>query len=474
MREVEVAPVQLDRLLQLLVPDRAERLASQAAIARELLKGKVVWNVNSTARGGGVAEMLEALVAYARGARVDARWLTLSADQEFFTITKRVHNLLHGVPGDGGGLGEAERAHVEEVLATNLVALSARVRPGDIVLLHDPQTAGLVEGVRRLGALVLWRCHIGRDTPNSLTDKGWRFLRNFIFNADGFIFSRAQYAPDWMPPGKTWVIPPSLDPFTAKNIELDVADVAATLGMCGLIETDATNGGSLRFAHRDGTPGQVRKHRDLLRDGGGIPDSAQLVLQVSRWDRLKDPLGVLRGFVEHIDEMPPSAHLLLAGPDVTAVTDDPEGATVLAECLSAWRKLPSRARERTHLACLPVDDVDENAHVVNALQRHATVVVQKSLVEGFGLTVAEPMWKARPVVASAVGGIRDQIEDGVSGILVSESNLGGFGKQVQRLLYDEEWATRLGIAARARIQDRFLGDRHLIQYVDMFASLLVS
>ena len=472
MRGVQVEAIPLARLEALLAPERVERLRRHVVRAQRLLDGRVVWNVNATAQGGGVAEMLEALLAYARGAKVDARWLTLSGNPEFFTITKRLHNVLHGSPGDGGELGDRQRERYEAVLAANLESLRALVRPGDIVLLHDPQTAGLVEGVRKLGAHTIWRCHIGRDTPNPTSRMGWEFLRGFIEPADAFIFSRREYRPEWVPRDRTWCIPPSLDPFTAKNAPLPPSDVAVTLRLAGLVQAHSPDG-SQRFTRRDGSPGVVRPHSGLLRDGGTIPGNAQLVLQVSRWDRLKDMRGVLIGFAEGLDRLPPGAHLLLAGPEVDGVTDDPEGAAVLAECMSAWRNLPARARERVHLACLPMDDIDENAHLVNALQRHAAVVVQKSLVEGFGLTVTEPMWKGRPVVATAIGGIQDQIDDGVSGLLLPDPyDYGRFGEQVCKLLYDEEWSARLGAAAHTRVQDRFLGDRHLIQYVELFESLL--
>ena len=206
-----------------------------------------------------------------------------------------------------------------------------------------------------------------------------------------------------------------------------------------------------------------------------MPANAQVVMQVSRWDRLKDMPGVMRGFADHLGEMPETAHLLLVGPDVSGVTDDPEGAEVLAECMTIWRGLSPATRERVHLSCLPMDDVDENAHLVNALQRYAAVVVQKSLVEGFGLTVTEPMWKARPVVASAVGGIQDQIVDDVSGMLLPDpTDLGDFAGHVRELLLDEELSRRLGTAAHSRVQDRFLGDRHLIQYVDLFGELIAQ
>src|SRR5690606_24316280 len=153
-----------------------------------LLDGHVVWNVNATASGGGVAEMLTAMLAYGRGAGIDTRWLVLDGNPRFFRITKRLHNLLHGTPGDGGPLGEAERDVYESVLAGNLEAMRSRVRAGDIVILHDPQTAGLARGLRDAGAHVVWRCHIGRDTPNELTDIGWRFLERYVDEADATVF----------------------------------------------------------------------------------------------------------------------------------------------------------------------------------------------------------------------------------------------------------------------------------------------
>ena len=181
--------------------------------------------------------------------------------------------------------------------------------------------------------------------------------------------------------------------------------------------------------------------------------------------------GVMRGFVEHVD---PSlgAHLLLCGPAVTGVADDPEGAGVLDECLAQWRDLPDAARSRVHLACIPMADPDENASIVNAIQRSASVVVQKSLAEGFGLTVAEAMWKRQPVVASAVGGIVDQIEDGTHGLLVDDpADLRAFGAAVETLLRDRTLAARLAENAHMRIADEFLGDRHLEQYCHLFEQL---
>ena len=472
MREVHIDAASLQRLARLLDAERAERLESNVVLARRILDGRVVWNVNATASGGGVAEMLTTLLAYGRGAGVDTRWLVLEGNPRFFRITKRLHNFLHGSSGDGGPLGEAERAEYEAVLAGNLDSLLAMVRAGDIVLLHDPQTAAMAAGLRAAGVHVVWRCHIGRDSPTELTDVGWRFLEPYVTEADATIFSRDVYRPRWLDRRHSRVIPPSLDPFSTKNTELPSADVDATLRHAGLVAGPGEEG-SLAFGRRDGSTGTVRTHSSLLVAGDMVPGDVRVVLQVSRWDRLKDMSGVLTGFTDGLSLLPSDVHLLLVGPDVLGVSDDPEGAEVLFECVDLWKALPSQARARVHLISLPMDDVDENAHLVNALQRHASVVVQKSLVEGFGLTVTEPMWKARPVVASAVGGIQDQIVDGESGLLLPDpADLGGFADLLATALGDDVLAERLGLAARERVRDRFLGDRHLIQYAELFSDLL--
>ena len=226
------------------------------------------------------------------------------------------------------------------------------------------------------------------------------------------------------------------------------------------------------FERLDGSVGFVERRAQMVEEEELRLDSP-LLAQVSRWDRLKDPLGVLEAFAEHVHaEQEP--HLLLAGPDVHAVTDDPEGAEVFAESEAAWRELPADVRRRVHLALLPMDDAEENAVIVNALQRRADVVAQKSLAEGFGLTVAEAMWKGRPVVATRVGGIQDQIEDGRTGYLVAPRDLRAFGERVSGLLLDLHAAERMGEAARDRVRDLFLGPRHLGQYVDLLERVLVA
>ncbi len=475
MREVSVSAVPIDRFARVLPPERVALLREAADRSSLLLRGRTVWNVSSTERGGGVAEMLQTLVAYGQGAGVETRWFVLTGDERFFTVTKRLHNLLHGFAGDRGGLDEADRDHYRDVMARNLEVWQNRVRPGDIVLLHDPQTAGMAGALRDRGAHVVWRCHIGTDRADGHTGRGWEFLRPFVEAADAWVFSRREYAPAWLPTPRVWVIPPSLDPFSAKNAPMTTASIRGALHRAGIVE-QLTGDGTLAFVRRDGTEGTVRAHRGLLLDEDRpLPPAADVLLQVSRWDHLKDMAGVLTGFTDHVDRFPDGVHLLLLGPNVRGVSDDPEGAQVLGECRGLRAALPPSKRARVHLCCLPMDDVDENAHLVNALQRHATVVVQKSLMEGFGLTVTEPMWKKRPVVASAVGGISDQIEDGRSGLLLEDpTDLERFAALAAGLFKDPERRARLGAAAHERVTGAYLGDRHLIQYGELFSCLVAG
>ena len=435
--------------------------------AHEVLAGRVVWHVNSTARGGGVAEMLQSLLAYARGAGVDARWLTIGGNDEFFRVTKRIHNQLHGAPGDGERLEKAEREIYESALLESATELTGLVQDGDVVYLHDPQTAGLAPHIKATGVSVIWRCHVGLDHPNELAREAWSFLSSYVVEADAYVFSRKAFAWEGLDEKKLWLVAPSIDAFSPKNQDLDPEAVRAIMARIGLAED---GGGPPSFQRQDGTRARVDRRADLDQ-AGPIPPEAPLIVQVSRWDRLKDPVGVLKCFAANCSD--PTAHLLLAGPSVAEVADDPEGAEVLAEVRDRRDSMPDAIRERTHLACLPMEDVEENAAMVNAIQRSADVVLQKSLAEGFGLTVAEAMWKSRPVVAGRIGGIQDQIVDGESGCLVDDpAELGAVGSAIDSLLSDPGRAARIGEAARERVRGSFLGTRHLVQYMELIDKML--
>jgi trehalose synthase len=468
--DVAVTPLDPERLRAVLAPDALAAFEHTLTRGRELLESRTFWNVNSTARGGGVAEMLRSLIGYVRGGGVDARWVAIAGDPEFFRITKRLHNRLHGHEGDGGPLGEAERAAYEHRCAANAELMAQRVRPADVVLLHDPQTAGMIPRLRETGVPVIWRSHVGIDPPNDLAREAWRFLIPYVEHADAYVFSHPDYIWEGLDPTKLTVIAPSIDAFSPKNHALAFTSVIAVLRAAGLAADRHHHYPRAVFERLDGTVGRVESKARLVEEGQlwlGVP----LLAQVSRWDRLKDPLGVLAAFAEHVHAVD-EPHLLLAGPDVTAVADDPEGQEVFAEVEAAWSELPRRIRRRVHLALLPMTDADENAVIVNALQRRADVVAQKSLAEGFGLTVSEAMWKGRPVVASAIGGIREQIEDGRTGFLVDPRDLRAFGERVSGLLDDPHGAERIGAAAQTRVRDLFLGPRHLGQYVELLESVL--
>jgi trehalose synthase len=465
--EVPRRPVSL--LEPIIGGPRYLQLVRAADQVRQLLAGRTIWNVNSTATGGGVAEMLQALVGYVKDLDIPIGWLVVTGDAQFFATTKRLHNQIHGNLA-GGPLGAAEADHYTQMLAANAVELLNRIRPGDLVLLHDPQTAGLAAPLLRAGTRVVWRCHIGVSWENEATRAGWDFLRPYLTSADGYVFSRRDYVPSWLPDEKVSIIPPSIDPFSPKNQQLDASTVRAILGKLGVLDGTAPKVPA-RFIRRDGDIDTVIRPAAITGDGRPGPDDP-VVMQVSRWDRLKDMAGVMRGFADHV--VPGGGYLMLIGPAVVGVTDDPEGAAVYGECLLQWRDLPAAARARILLVTLPLDDIDENAAMVNALQRHATVIVQKSLAEGFGLTVSEGMWKGRPVIGSAVGGIIDQIADGTGILLPDPADVKAFGRAVRRLLGDQAEATRMGLAAQAHVREHYLGDVHLLRYARLLGTLIAK
>ena len=463
VREITVPTRSMEAFGPLIGARRHAELLLAGRLAARRLEGRTVWNVSSTATGGGVAEMLQVLVGYVKDTGIDIRWLVMAGDGDFFSITKRVHNRLHGVAGDTGGLGPDQADHYRRVTDANVAGVLDRAVPGDVVLLHDPQTAGMAPALRAAGVRVVWRCHVGRQGTNRWTDEAWSFLRDHLDACEAYVFSLRRYAPSWMEESKVRVIPPSIDPFSPKNQEMSTDDVTRTLRHVGLLAGGGDDAGGA-FTRSDGTPGRVERRASVVPGGAPTLDrNTPLVVQVSRWDRLKDMVGVLEGFALSgpgaLD-----AHLALAGPAVAGVVDDPEGAGVFDECTAAWEALPSAVRRRVTLLTLPMEDVDENAAIVNALQRHATVIVQKSLEEGFGLTVAEGMWKGRALVASNVGGIAEQITPGTGILLDDPTDLSAFGAALSGLLARPDEIARIGARARQHVLEHFVGDEHLIRY----------
>jgi trehalose synthase len=372
------------------------------------LRGKRIVTVNSTAVGGGVAEILSRLVPLSRELGVNIRWDVLKGGEDFFAVTKRIHNALHGKP-------EVFSAHdadiFRETTARNLGEMDL---DADILFIHDPQPAGLVEARRPDRRAWVWRCHIDVSAPQPDV---WAFLESYVSRYDATVFSAPQFSRNLESPQA--MITPSIDPLSDKNRELSDAEVGAVL--------------------------------DRVR----IPLDKPIVTQVSRFDRLKDPLGVIAAF--RLVRQYNDCRLVLAG---GSATDDPEGAEVLAQVHEAANGDPD-----IHVLELPPTANIE----INAIQRASTLILQKSLKEGFGLTVSEALWKAKPVIASAVGGIPLQIAHRYSGILTH--TVEGTAFWIKQLLNAPDYARRLGEHGREQVRTNFLLTRHLRDYLLLFLFL---
>jgi trehalose synthase len=448
----------LAAFFELIGAQRAARLRRAAERIRERLAGGTLWHVNSTAAGGGVAEMLHTLLPLYRSLGVPAGWMVIGGDGAFFAITKRLGAALYGTRGDGPELDTAARKTYLDGLSANAEAIRRTVASADILMLHDHQTAGLVGLLSRDARAGYWRCHVGVDKPNPASAEAWRFLAPLLTAAVGTVFSVPEHVPAFL-----WdrhaIIPPFLSPFSPKNCELSDDAVLACLAWCGLRDGSAqslrvtTPGGSVPVRH----PVQVVAER-LPRDG------EPLLVQVSRWDRLKDMHGVLAAFAAGVGR----GYLALVGPHPAGIPDDIEQAEWFERCLVARRGMAGPDRERTSLICLPMDDLAENAILVNAIQRAADVVIQKSLAEGFGLTVTEAMWKSRVVVASAVGGIAEQISHGDTGLLAPDpADLPAFGAVLAAALDGTVDRRAMGDRARCRVLRDFLPDREIVATADL-------
>ncbi len=432
----------------------------------DLVGDRTVWHMNSTATGGGVAELLHRSIRLHNHHGLRARWLVLTGEPDFFAVTKRLHHRLHGSPDPVGELGPAERNVYETTARSQAKQLLGRVAPGDLCVLHDPQTLGLAPHLADLGLRVAWRCHIGTTLHAEATQETWRFLEPYLSAPVRCGFSVAGYAPPWMERERIVVLPPSIDPSAPKNLRLDGAEVQALLSAIGLQRAPASAGSP-------STPDRAVARAAHVLQEQQLPPGAPVILQVSRWDPLKDMTGVLRTFADHVAPARPDAHLVLAGPEPADIPDDPEGAAIHGSVVDTWRLLPAPVRERVHLVNLSLKDAEANARVVNALQTRADVVLQKSLKEGFGLTVTEAMWKGKAIVASAVGGIPTQIRDGHEGLLVDDPrDLRTFGKAVLRLLRDDTLRERLGTAAHSRCAERFLVGHEFRGYCSLYGELL--
>ncbi|MDQ6776743.1 MAG: glycosyl transferase family 1, partial [Actinomycetota bacterium] len=343
-----------------------ERVRVAQQHAGELLGGRTVWMVNSTAFGGGVAQLLRTLLPYWRGAGIDVRWMVLRGSVEFFRVTKRFHNHLQGQAGNGDVLGFDDLAIFDRAADQHARALASRIAPGDVVVLNDPQTAAMSGPLERAGANVIWCCHVGIDNDNEFSENAWTSLRPRLAGVHRFVFSRYTSLPEWLGGAETSILTPGIDPASTKNLPMSDHAARAILQHLGLAAGVPT--ASPSYARTDGSTATLAAGPTVL-DSDGAPDWSRepVVVSLARWDRIKDPLGILDGFLERVLAAS-DAHLLLAGPDANQVADDPEAAAVLAEVRERWRRLPPAARARVHLACLPLNSPNDNAVMVNAIQ----------------------------------------------------------------------------------------------------------
>jgi len=385
-----------------------DEIIDELYLLAQKLKGISIQNINSTPSGGGVAEILSRIVPLMQELGVNIWWDVMEAGEEFFSITKKIHNRLHGVDIP---LSKEELNYFLEVNYQNALRIK---KWADIVFIHDPQPIALIKMKRKLKNKWIWRCHVDFSSP---CRDIWLFLKKFIEKYDVSVFS----APIFSRPLsiRQVLIPPSIDPLSDKNKELEPRFIDEVLN---------------RF---------------------GIDKEKPIITQISRFDYLKDPIGVIKAFrlaKKYVD-----CQLVLAG---GGARDDPEGEKVLEEV-----KNEASSSRDIFVIYLP-----PNSHLeINALQRASTIILQKSLKEGFGLTVAEALWKEKPVIASCVGGIPLQIAHKYSGILTY--TIEGTAHWIRRLLHEPEYARRLARNGKQHVKNNFLITRHIQDYLLLFLSL---
>lgn len=378
-----------------------------------LLKGAKVIHVNSAREGGGVAEILEKMVPLMQELGIDATWEVITGNEDFFICTKSMHNALQGNVLD---IPDALLNVYEETNASNAERLRDKLEAANIVFIHDPQPAPLLRFCPNRRGKWIWRCHIDISRPHRSV---WKYLSSYVQGYDASIFSLADFAQPL--PHDIFIVPPSIDPLSEKNIEIGINDVTSV-------------------------------YKDF-----GLDPERPIILQVSRFDRFKDPLGVIQAY-RLAKKFVPSLQLVLAG---GGAEDDPEGEIVLEEILMSAAGDPA-----IHvLSLLPAAD-----RTINALQHGADIVLQKSLREGFGLTVTEAMWKGKPVIGGDAGGIRLQVINHHTGFLVNTPE--GAALRIRYLLSHRDKLLAMGHKAREFVRDNFLITRQLRDYLALMVTLV--
>lgn len=397
-----------------------KKIAGKAAIDQlqqlaEPLKGLKIVHINSTKLGGGVVEILSKMVPLTQALGIKADWQVIDGNSDFFECTKGFHNAIQG---NRVYLSSNHLDVYKNVNKQNAERLKPILADADFVIIHDPQPLALIEYFKEKKSKWIWRCHIDASNPFRPV---WNFLLPYIKQYDAFIFSLAEFAHHL--PNPMFIIPPSIDPLSDKNIELD------------------------------------QKEIDQVQELFGIDSKRPIMLQVSRFDRFKDPVGVIESF-KLVKKFNPSVQLVLAGSEAT---DDPEGSAVLNEVKMASQDCPD-----IHILLLP-----GNAHrAINALQRAASIVLQKSIKEGFGLTVTEALWKKKPVIGGNTGGIKLQVIDGQTGFLVNTPE--GAAYRARYLLQNKNKTQEMGAKAKEFVREKFLNTRHLREYLTLIHTLMLG
>lgn len=378
----------------------------------EPLRGMRIIHVNSTKLGGGVAEILEKLVPLMQGLGLETSWEVIEGNDDFFQCTKGFHNALQG---NQVTIPKHLFQVYEQVNRDNYEQLGNKLQEADFVFIHDPQPAPLLASCQNRRGKWIWRCHIDASHPYRPV---WKYLRKFVRNYDASIFSLPSFAQKL--PHPQYIIPPSIDPLSEKNMELTESEVQDV------------------FYNFDLDP-----NRPLL-------------VQISRFDRFKDPVGVIQAY-RLVKKFVPTQQLVLAG---GGAADDPEGEAVIREVKEATAGDPD-----IKILLLPPD----SHRTINALQRAATIIVQKSIKEGFGLTVTEGMWKGKPVIGGNTGGIRLQVVNFNTGFRVNTPE--GAALRIRYLLHQPEKIIEMGNKAREFVRENFLLTRHLREYLTLLVSL---
>jgi len=488
IHDVEVKSIPLDDYAAVAQLSRSvAELRENATTLVPTLAGRTVWMVNSTARGGGVAEMLPREVAMLRELGVDTRWVVIEpAEPAFFALTKRLHNLIHG-SGDARFVA-ADRTLYDRVSDTLAAELLPHLADGDVLVVHDPQPLGAgarVRSSRRITAI--WRCHIGLDEDLPQTRAAWDFLAPDLARYDHALFTAAEYVPPQLT-GPSSIMQPALDPLSHKNRELGIHKLVGILVDAKLVPEHGP-AIELPFEHP-----ALRVQADGTLQVALVPQEIGLlfrpiVLQVSRWDRLKGWRPLLDGFVRLKREFPhraaqyterqrrllEQARLVLAGPDPASIRDDPEATEVFTELCEVYGALEPRLQADVALLALPMASVKQNALIVNALQRCATLVVQNSLQEGFGLTVTEAMWKRCAVLGSPACGLRQQIRHGFDGrLLRNPEDLQEIADALEQLLIHPYAREAHGRAAQLRVQEEFLVFTQVRRWLEVLAQVVAG